>query len=434
MATVNGTNGNDKRVLGTRGNDTINGRRGNDWLEGGKGRDTYVFDSKFGSDVVADDNSDGGSNAGDVIHFRADRFSDIRSVRVTGSGSGGNMIITTKNGTVNVRNYKTRKDRIETIRFKDATFSWNGRGYNVRGSGIATAARKMGIRSNTGDDLGVEALARVLRDTFGRGFKDPLGWLGVARANRGDGYNDYNHPFRDDIYGDGPRGCNGCPPIVLDLDRDGSLDLVSNDQGGWVGPSDGFLAVDRDGSGAIDNMGEIALLEEDARARTDLEGLAYGFDGNGDGVVNAVDERFAELRVFQDVDGNGVSGPGELMTLEEAGITSIDVAGVPYEGEPSVVQEKAGNQVFGVTTVAYDDGSFGIAGDVSLGSDHSSVAEGSGADAPGDAIEQLTADVARLTSTVDNLVNAIAAMPAQEGCGGRCADQINRPTPTLLAA
>ena len=84
-------------------------------------------------------------------------------------------------------------------------------------------------------------------------------------------------------------------------------------------------------------------------------------------MVDGQDERFAQsCKVFQDTNGDGVSGPGELMTLEEAGITSIDVSGVPYDGEPSVVQEKAGNQVFGVTTVGYDDGSFGIAGDVAL--------------------------------------------------------------------
>ncbi|MGI9501661.1 MAG: hypothetical protein ACR2RE_01225, partial [Geminicoccaceae bacterium] len=196
----------------------------------------------------------------------------------------------------------------------------------------------------------------------------------------------------------------------------GALDLVSNDSGGWVGPSDGFLAIDADGSGAIDQANEIEFTEWHDDARTDLEGLAYGFDSNGDGAVNNQDERFIELQVFQDGNGDGVSDPGELMSLEEAGITSIDVSGVPYEGEPSVIQEKAGNQVFGVTAVAYDDGSFGIAGDVALVHDHTSVAEGPEAGAPDHSIEQLTADVASLTSTVDKLVTAIAAMPTQEGC------------------
>ncbi|MGI9505776.1 MAG: hypothetical protein ACR2RE_22280, partial [Geminicoccaceae bacterium] len=118
MAKVNGTNGNDRRVLGTRGNDTINGLRGNDLLEGGQGRDTYVFDRNFGSDIVSDDDGSSGSNSGDTVYFRADRLSDVRSARVTG---GGNLVITTRNGTVNIRDFRSNRHGIETITFSDTT-------------------------------------------------------------------------------------------------------------------------------------------------------------------------------------------------------------------------------------------------------------------------------------------------------------------------
>jgi hypothetical protein len=51
-----------------------------------------------------------------------------------------------------------------------------------------------------------------------------------------------------------------------------------------------------------------------------------------DGVVDAADARFGELRVWRDLNQNGVSDAGELQTLADAGITSIaltrtDVAG-----------------------------------------------------------------------------------------------------------
>ncbi len=239
-------------------------------------------------------------------------------------------------------------------------------------------------------------------------------------------------------------------PILLDLDRDGSLDLVSDGQGGWAGPSDGFLAIDADGSGAIDQPNEIAFTEWDENARTDLEGLALAFDTNNDGKFNAQDERFAEFSVWQDGNGDRVSDPGELRSLEEAGISSIDLSGVPYEGEPVAIQEKAGNQVFGVTTVAYDDGTFGIAGDVALaageevdgpggvpGEDASDIADGDAGDAPGgssDAVDQLAAEVASLTSKVDQLVSKMAAFQAKPGgsCWSRN-DRIDHPTLTLVA-
>ena len=227
-------------------------------------------------------------------------------------------------------------------------------------------------------------------------------------------------------------------PIVLDLDRDGSLDLVSDSRGGWAGPSDGFLAIDADGSGAIDQANEIAFTEWDENARTDLEGLALAFDTNEDGTFDAQDERFAEFSVWQDANGDRVSQADELKSLADAGITSIDLSGVPYEGEPVAIQEKAGNQVFGVTTVAYDDGSFGIAGDVALaaggdalvgdGSDGALGEDGADVgdagvvdDAAGssDAVEQLGAEVAALTSKVDQLVSDMASFGAEPvGCCG----------------
>lgn len=44
----------DDVILGRLGNDTINGGTGNDSMEGGSGVDTFVFDTDFGADVVAD--------------------------------------------------------------------------------------------------------------------------------------------------------------------------------------------------------------------------------------------------------------------------------------------------------------------------------------------------------------------------------------------
>lgn len=361
-----GTDGDDS-LRGLSGDDVLYGLGGNDYLEGGAGDDLYVFEGNYGSDTIYDESGTGdASGRPDTVLFKDEKLSDVQAVIET----GGDLILETKGGTLTIKNQTpvgVPGERISIFEFQDTEAYWSG-----------------------GDELNDLASVREAIE-------------------------------------------NGPPitfPIVLDLDRDGALALTGDGQSGWVGPSDGFLAVDRDGSGAIDDQSEIAFTEEDPRARTDLEGLAHGFDSNNDGVVNNQDEHFSELQIFQDIDGNRQSNPSELMSLEEAGIVSIDVSSVPYDGEPEVLAEVKGNQVFGYTDVTYDDGSTIIAGDVALGRDDTSVAH----EPSGDAVEQLTADMTSLTVTVDKLVGAIAAMPTQEGYSWRRNDQIDRPTPTLLAA
>jgi len=47
------------------------------------------------------------------------------------------------------------------------------------------------------------------------------------------------------------------------------------------------------------------------------------FGGNGDGVINQHDKIFSRLRIWVDLDHDGVSEPAELLTLKQAGIESI---------------------------------------------------------------------------------------------------------------
>ena len=48
-------------------------------------------------------------------------------------------------------------------------------------------------------------------------------------------------------------------------------------------------------------------------------------DANGDGVVDAKDASFGDLRVWVDANADGVSQSGELRTLDALGIASMDV-------------------------------------------------------------------------------------------------------------
>ncbi len=169
-------------------------------------------------------------------------------------------------------------------------------------------------------------------------------------------------------------------PLVIDLDGDG-VELVSladstayfdlNLDGfaeltGWVSPDDALLALDVDGDGIIDDNSELL---------GDQTGQANGFlalaqhDSNGDGAIDANDAVFSDLIVWQDLDGDGFSDAGEMMSLSDAGITSIDL------GYSTISETNADHEVRERSTVTFTDGSTTTIDDVYFENDtRSSVA------------------------------------------------------------
>lgn len=164
-------------------------------------------------------------------------------------------------------------------------------------------------------------------------------------------------------------------PIVLDLGGDGlnltavedSDIIVKTAQGGlsrlgWASAADAFLAVDRDGDGAINKLSEISFAQDKEGATSDLEGLKT-WDTNGDGILNASDENFEKILVWQDLNQNGRSTAQELRTLSEAGIIGIDLNGTATGYTPGTVID---NYVQNNMGFIWADGSRGDAYDVAL--------------------------------------------------------------------
>ncbi|KZL11705.1 calcium-binding protein [Pseudovibrio sp. Ad26] len=77
--------------------------------------------------------------------------------------------------------------------------------------------------------------------------------------------------------------------------------------------------------GQIDQDGEVSFSELTDVADTDVEALRSQFDSNNDGAITSEDERFDELRLWQDDNGNGVADAGELKTLTDLGVDRIDL-------------------------------------------------------------------------------------------------------------
>ncbi|WP_420970809.1 calcium-binding protein [Bradyrhizobium sp. B120] len=162
-------------------------------------------------------------------------------------------------------------------------------------------------------------------------------------------------------------------PLVLDLNGDGfNLTAVSSAapmfdvfgtgfsvRTGWVQPTDGILAIDKNGNGNIDDVSELIGGESGNGFAT----LAQ-YDTNDDGVIDANDAVYSQLRVWQDANGNAVVDPGELKTLSDLGIASINVSSTAQNG-----MSAAGNSIEATGTFTWANGTTGSVGDVVLTTD-----------------------------------------------------------------
>ncbi|MEG7572988.1 hypothetical protein H2660_08090, partial [Vibrio cholerae] len=121
-------------------------------------------------------------------------------------------------------------------------------------------------------------------------------------------------------------------PLVLDLDGDG-LDFLSLDNSqakfdltgnsfathsSWLSGDDGFLAIDKNNDGSINNIDEL-FGREDITGFEELELL----DSNGDGKISTEDAAFEQLLIWQDKNGDGSSTQEELKKLSDYNITEI---------------------------------------------------------------------------------------------------------------
>jgi hypothetical protein len=98
-----------------------------------------------------------------------------------------------------------------------------------------------------------------------------------------------------------------------------------------------------------------------ARSATDLEGLADAFDSNRDGVFDAHDAQFAEFKVWQDANQNGVSDEGEVRSLADWGLTSIQLVSDGVQRTPADGVVEAGR-----STATATDGSSVLVADAAF--------------------------------------------------------------------
>ncbi|WLF84795.1 putative Ig domain-containing protein [Moraxella sp. ZY210820] len=133
-------------------------------------------------------------------------------------------------------------------------------------------------------------------------------------------------------------------PLVLDLNQDGHIGTIAENKHhgvmfdqdadgiatatAWLSPEDGFLVRDLNQDGLINHgkelFGDQTQLKNGMIAQHGFEALA-DLDSNQDGIINADDDAFLELKVWRDLNLNGQTEQGELFSLSEVGISDIDV-------------------------------------------------------------------------------------------------------------
>ena len=376
-----GGNGADA-IYGGAGNDTLWGGRGDDLLYGGSGSNRYVFGLYDGWDVIVNEKN---GNLADFIVFTKDvKFSDVSFAK----DGMDLLVIVGEFSRIRVKEFFERDGNgkfphaIDMVKFKgggeeidfqticrragveykgdvmtelvdcdlteeekkalqeedERLRAWFEDYYNKKNNpGAGTGGSTSGSGGNPGGSgIGGSSSSGGNSGSSGSGGTDA-----GANAGNGAGYAGYEIFGRDPGAYDAAGNVYPSDPIIIDLNGDGIFTTSLEDgtyfdlnkdgfaeKTAWITPQDALLVRDVNGNGKIDDGGELfgdrTVLSDGSIAETGFQALS-DLDENKDGVLDAQDKYYRELKVWVDANHNGISEAEELYTLDHFGIESIDL-------------------------------------------------------------------------------------------------------------
>jgi Ca2+-binding RTX toxin-like protein len=193
-----------------------------------------------------------------------------------------------------------------------------------------------------------------------------------------DALNAYNTFMKNKNKNKGPsseKASQMISPIIIDLDKDGIetrsirdgvyFDHDDNsfiEKTGWVSSDDALLVRDTNHNGTIDSgkelFGNNTLLSDGTLAKNGYEALSV-LDDNKDGVIDASDRAWSELSLWQDINSNGFTDTGELIS-----ISASDISGIKYNYQQSDYVDSNNNKHKQTSEVIMKNGEHAISTDV----------------------------------------------------------------------
>lgn len=160
-------------------------------------------------------------------------------------------------------------------------------------------------------------------------------------------FNTYVDPLLLDISGQGVHMTGIENGVLFDTDHSGTVKRT-----GWADSQTGMLVID-DGSGNITNASQFLSEYYSGQAGSNggpgqtpfKDGFAAlaSVDSNHDGIIDKNDLIWTQLKVWVDANHDGKTDAGELKTLDELGITQINVTSMTAESGETL----DGNEVLG---------------------------------------------------------------------------------------
>ena len=148
-------------------------------------------------------------------------------------------------------------------------------------------------------------------------------------------------PSDQEFTNNNPGDSGDCEPLILDLTGDG-FHLTDTSHGvifdiradghplrlPWTADSrNGFLALDRNGNGLVDDGSELFgnVTPQPQSVHPNGFGALAQYDWNGDGIIDDRDPVYSLLRIWIDANHDGICQPEEMHTLPELSVVSISL-------------------------------------------------------------------------------------------------------------